>query len=129
MVQPRDRHERAARLAGHDLFRGEQSAAHDVGRGFEHAAKRGRVARIQIALARRRTVGDQIDVLRGVEGQQLIARGRARFHEADVPVQSARRELGVEGRVAIGTEWMAVRKSVTRRSLAGDDQYWARRAR
>jgi hypothetical protein len=122
VVEPRDRDERAARAAGHDLVGRGQRRTDDVRRGLENAAPGRRIARIEVALAGARGFLDPVDVLRGVEGFEFVARGRARFHHADALVEAARREFGEKRRMAIGTERMAVAESVTREAFARDQQ-------
>ena len=47
VVQSRDRHEAASRLAGHDRLHGDERGADHVARGLEDALERGRIAAVE----------------------------------------------------------------------------------
>ena len=83
MVQAADRHEGApARAVEYPLGRRQAGADH-AGGGLEHAAKGGRVAAVQPAVAGLRALHDEADVLGRVKQLQLAVQRIARLEHAD----------------------------------------------
>ncbi len=82
-----------------------------------------RIASVEVPLACERALGDQAHVFARVEGFEFVARGSARLDDPGALVEATRRELGIEGRVPVRTEGMAVAKSVAREAFARHHQH------
>ena len=118
VVQPRDGYEGAPAVAAQDRVHRIQHRAHDIGAGLVHAAKRRRVAVVEIALPGLRLARHARDVLGRVEQQQVFARARNRRGQLDLSVKSAAHELAPERLQAIRTERMTLTEAVGSERLA-----------
>src|SRR5580692_4983342 len=121
MMQPADGHERAPAQALHDPVGGRKAGADHAGRGLIYPAKCRRIARVEPAVTRLRTLGDELQVFRGMKQQQLGLARLPRLEQRDVRAQLALLEFALEHAVPVWTERMAVAKPVTSQLLAEYD--------
>ena len=91
-------------------------------RRLEHAPEGRRIAAVQVALAGLGALPDEVDVLGGVEGQQLGLGGDASLLDVDPAMQSPGLELALERAVPVRAEGMPVGEAVAGELFAGDHE-------
>ena len=104
VVKPGDRHERTLRIAVHDRVNRRQRRADDRGCRVEDTGQRRRVAAVEVATPLLRLMRHEVDVVSGVEQQQLVDGRLSRHSELDRAAQRLGFEFLVEHVVPVETE-------------------------
>src|SRR3970040_218336 len=113
MMQAADRNESARNATRDDAVERLERTADDRASRLENPWKRGRVAVIEPARAHRRELHDAIDIARRVEHFELRSRRRARRDELKLAKRGRSLELASKRIVAIRTERVPGRKSIS----------------